>query len=146
MTRSFGVILLLAVSCSSLFLGSDAPDDVKSIDGTWLPAEAELGGEKFPDEIRKIMKLVIGDGKYTVTVGGQPDRGTVKLDRSKKPMTMDITGTEGPNLGKTFLAIYENSDDTLRICYDLSGKARPTEFKTMRETKLFLVTYQREKP
>jgi uncharacterized protein (TIGR03067 family) len=59
---------------------------------------------------------------------------------------MDITGTEGPNKGKTILAIYEITDDTLRICYDLSGKARPTEFKTTKGTKLFLVTYNREKP
>ena len=40
----------------------------------------------------------------------------------------------------------DRSDDTLRICYDLSGKARPSEFKTTKETQLFLVTYQREKP
>jgi uncharacterized protein (TIGR03067 family) len=59
---------------------------------------------------------------------------------------MDITGNEGPNKGKTFLAIYELKGDTLRICYDLSGQARPTEFKTKKDTRLFLVTYQREKP
>src|SRR4051794_40819519 len=35
---------------------------------------------------------------------------------------MDITGTSGPNKGKTILAIYEQKGDTLRICYDLSGK------------------------
>ena len=34
---------------------------------------------------------------------------------------MTITGTEGPNRGKTFPAIYELKDDTLRICDDLSG-------------------------
>jgi len=36
--------------------------------------------------------------------------------------------------------------DTLRVCYDLSGKSRPTEFKTKEVTQLFLVTYKREKP
>ena len=58
---------------------------------------------------------------------------------------MDIKGTEGPNKGKTFLAIYELKDDKLTICYDLSGEARPTEFKTKPDTKLFLVTYERKK-
>jgi hypothetical protein len=40
----------------------------------------------------------------------------------------------------------ERDGDTLRICYDLSGKSRPTQFKTKEETQLFLVTYKQEKP
>lgn len=43
-----------------------------------------------------------------------------------------------------FLAIYELDGDTLRVCYDLSGKARPSEFKTKAETQLLLFTYKRE--
>ena len=46
--------------------------------------------------------------------------------------------------GPAILAIFEPDGDTLRICYDLSGKARPTEFSTKEGTKLFLVTYKRE--
>ena len=81
-----------------------------------------------------------------MTVGKKPDRGTVKLMPSAKPKALDITGTEGPNKGKTILAIYERKGDTLRICYELSGKGRPTEFKTEAGTQLFLVEYQRQKP
>jgi uncharacterized protein (TIGR03067 family) len=90
--------------------------------------------------------LVIKSDQYTVTVGAQTDKGTVKLDPSKKPKEIDIVGTEGPNKGKTILAIYELDKDTLKVCYDLSGKARPTEFKTKADTMQFLVTYAREKP
>ncbi|HEY1861672.1 MAG TPA: TIGR03067 domain-containing protein [Gemmataceae bacterium] len=146
MTRSLCVTLFLTLSLPCFSRGDDAKDDAKSMDGTWLPSAAELGGEKYPDEARKTMKLVMDDGKYSVTVGKNPDRGTVKLDPSKKPKEMDIVGTEGPNKGKTILAIYEKTDDTLRICYDLSGKSRPTEFKSTKGTQLFLVTYNREKP
>ena len=35
--------------------------------------------------------------------------------------------------------------NTFRICYDLSGAKRPTEFKTTAGTKLYLVTYNRKK-
>jgi uncharacterized protein (TIGR03067 family) len=146
MTRSLCVTLVLILTLPCLSQGEDKKDDAKSIDGTWMPTEAELAGGKFPDEVRKSMKLVIDDGKYTVTVGTNPDKGTLKLDPSKKPKSMDITGAEGPNKGKTIPAIYELKDDTLKICYDLSGKARPTEFMTAKDTKLFLVTYKREKP
>ena len=37
------------------------------------------------------------------------------------------------------------SGDTLRVCYDLTGKARPTEFKTKKGELLFLATYKRAK-
>jgi uncharacterized protein (TIGR03067 family) len=58
---------------------------------------------------------------------------------------MTITGTAGPNSGKTFPAIYELKGDTLRICYDLSSAKRPTEFKSIAGTRLYLVTYNRKK-
>lgn len=122
-------------------------DDAKkgdSLDGTWVPSAAELGGKAFPDEVRKTIKLVIDADKYTVSVGGAPDKGTVKLNPKSTPKGMDITGTDGPNKGKTIQAIYERDGDTLKVCYDLSGKARPTEFKTKEGTQLFLVTYKRD--
>ena len=83
--------------------------------------------------------------KYTVEIGDNKDEGTVKRDPSKSPKTMDITGTNGPNKGKTFLVIYELKGEELRVCYDLSGKSRPTEFATKPDTMLFLVTYRRAK-
>src|SRR5262249_9675392 len=124
---------------------SDDPKDSDAIQGTWLASTAELGGKPFPDEARKSIKLTLKDDKYTVTVGKNPDQGTVKLDPSAKPKAMDITGTEGPNKGKKIPAIYELNGDTLKICYDLSGKSRPMGFKTTEGTQLFLVTYKRQK-
>jgi len=106
MTRSLCFTLFLALSMPCLSRGDDAKDDAKAMDGTWLASAAELGDEKFPDEVRKTIKLVIDDGKYTVTAGKNPNRGTVKVDPSKKPKEMDIVGTEGPNKGKTFLVTY----------------------------------------
>ena len=139
------VVLALVLAFSLAADGGDAKDG-DNLQGTWLPSTAELGGKMFPDEVRKSIKLVVKDTQYTVTVGKEADQGTVKLNPSAKPKEMDITGTDGPNKGKTFLAIYERDGDTLRVCYDLSGKNRPKEFKTKEGTQLFLVTYKREKP
>jgi uncharacterized protein (TIGR03067 family) len=146
MTRSLSIALvfvLLLIPCSRSVLAKDADE---SIQGTWLASAAELGGQKYPDEIVKTIQLVVKGDTYLVTVGAGPDRGTLKVDVSAKPKAMDITGTEGPNKGKTIPAIYETNGNTLRICYDLSGKNRPLGFKTETGTQLFLVTYQLEKP
>jgi uncharacterized protein (TIGR03067 family) len=139
---------VLVCVCAGLSARGDAGarDDAKKMQGTWKPVTAELGGKPFPDEALKAMKLVLADGKYTVTTAEQPDEGTVKLDPSQSPRAMDVVGTKGPNQGKTIPAIYELSDTTLRICYNLSGKARPKEFKTRPATRLFLVEYKRQKP
>jgi uncharacterized protein (TIGR03067 family) len=141
--REFAAIALV-VSCSSAAWGDDAK--VGTLEGTWLPSAAELGGKPFPDEIRKTIRLELKGDRYTVTAGTESDRGTFKLDPSAKPKALDITGTEGPNQGKTILAIYERNGDTLRVCYDLGGKGRPTEFKTTAGSPLFLVEYTLQKP
>jgi uncharacterized protein (TIGR03067 family) len=133
----------LILACSSAARGAGKDD---TIEGTWLPSEAELGGQKFPEDLRKAIRLVVKGDQYTAIVGMKPDRGTCKLNPAARPKELDITGTDGPNKGKTILAIYERDGDTLRVCYDLGGKSRPAEFKTKEGTRLFLVTYKREKP
>jgi uncharacterized protein (TIGR03067 family) len=134
------------ITSLGLLARGDTEQDSKDIQGKWIPLAAELSTKKYPDEVLKTMELVMADGKYTVKVGGQLDEGTVKLDASTTPKAIDIMGTEGPNKGRTILAIYELKGDTLRICYDLGGKARPAEFKTEADRPLFLVTYKRDKP
>ena len=137
------VLVTLLTPCSRNVFAKDADEATQ---GTWLAIAAELGGQKYPDDIVKTIRLVVKGDTYLVTVGTAPDRGTVKLDVSAKPKAMDITGTEGPNKGKTIPAIYETNGDTLRVCYDLSGKSRPAAFKTETGTQLFLVIYHHEKP
>jgi uncharacterized protein (TIGR03067 family) len=146
MTLKLLVALALVLSVTSAVWSDDAKE-IEAMQGTWLPTTAELGGQKFPDEVRKSIKLVLKGDQYTVTVGTEGnDRGTVKVNSSAKPKAMDITGTDGPNKGKTFPCIYELTGDTLKVCYDLSGKARPADFSTKPGTQLYLVTYQRQKP
>src|SRR5262245_62294297 len=92
------VFLLLAVLLSFLSVarGGNAKD-ADTLQGTWLPSSAELAGTTFPDEIRKTIKLVVKDDKYTVTIGKVRDQGMVKVNSSAKPKQIDITGTDGPN-------------------------------------------------
>ncbi|VTR98404.1 Uncharacterized protein OS=Pedosphaera parvula (strain Ellin514) GN=Cflav_PD2062 PE=4 SV=1 [Gemmata massiliana] len=120
-------------------------DETKAMNGTWELVSAELGGMKLPDEVVKSLTLVMKDGKYTLKSPGPDDTGTVKIDPTKKPKELDVTGLEGPNKGKSFPAIYELDGDSLKVCYDLDGKKRPTEFKSTADTKQFFATYKRKK-
>jgi uncharacterized protein (TIGR03067 family) len=121
------------------------PQKADDVQGIWKPTQAELGGNPLPEAVLAPLRLELSKGKYSLTGAESPDSGTYAFDPSKNPKTMDVTGTDGPNKGKTFPAIYELDGDTLRICYDLAGKERPKQFKTAKQTKLYLVTYKRDK-
>ena len=138
-------LCLAVVLCAHYFAESAMSSklDDKSTDGTWQLVSAELAGESLPAEAIKSIKMILKNGTYTVYAESE-DRGTVQVDTSKSPATLDITGTEGPNKGKTFLAIYELKDNRMKVCYDLSGKSRPTEFKTKAGTLLYLAEYEKK--
>src|SRR5438094_386057 len=139
-------LLCLAVATSLNAFAAGSPDrDAKAVQGNWKPVKAELAGQPMADAVLKSISLKLDHGKYEVFVGEAPDRGTYTLDSATKPKSITITGTEGPNNGKTFPAIYKLQGETLRICYDLSGDKRPTEFKSIAGTRLYLVTYNRKK-
>ena len=135
-------LVLLATALTAL---AADPHDTKPVQGNWTPVKAELSGQPMADAVLKTISLKLGDGTYEVFVGDKPDRGTYTVDASTRPGNMIITGTDGPNKGRIFPAIYELKGDTLRICYDLSGAKRPTEFKSVAGTRLYLVTYHRKK-
>jgi uncharacterized protein (TIGR03067 family) len=137
--------ICLAIGAALHASAAASPDDAKSVQGNWKPVKAELAGQPMTEAVLKSISLKLDNGKYEVFVGERPDRGTYTLDSTTRPGNMSVTGTEGPNIGKTFPAIYELQGDTLRICYDLSGVKRPTEFKSVAGTMLYLVTYTRKK-
>ncbi len=145
MHRILSVVFCAIFWLAPTIFGGDAAKEAKLLDGKWAPVSAELAGQPFPESVLRTITLTITGNKYTVVVGDQTDRGRLDVNTAKKPKTMDVVGTEGPNEGKTFLAIYEADKQMLRICYDLDGKQRPTEFKTKGGTKQFLATYKRTK-
>ena len=135
----------LFLVASLAFAQKPTREDLKLMEGTWIPVSAELNGTALPEEGLKGMKLVIQKDEYTVHVGNQIDQGTLKVDPSKTPRRMDIKGVTGPNKDKLIPAIYELKDDTLKICYSLQDSAPPKEFKTKEKPGLFLVLYRRDK-
>lgn len=143
------IVLVLATSLRALAANESADqktaNDQHALQGDWLPIKAELAGKPFPDAVLNTISLKLTKNEYDVLVAGKSDNGTWTIDPAAKPKGMKIVGVKGPNAGKTFPAIYEINGDTLRICYDLSGAKRPTEFNTKPATKLYLVTYKRKK-
>jgi len=137
------IVTLLAVALPLTGLTQDSKEKALQ-EGLWRPLTATLGDNPMPAEILKIMTLRMKENQYTLKIGNLIDKGTWKLLPKTKPQAMDITGTVGPNKGKTIPSIVEVKGDNMKICYGLAGK-RPREFKTADQPGLYLVMYKRQK-
>ena len=108
---------------------------------------AYVCGEVLPVGELRIARLLLKNGGYQILDNHQRvvDRGEFHLDTHANPQTMDIVGVEGPNAGRTLLAIYELSNDLLSICYDMEGGAgRPESMHPEGDQILLVITYARD--
>jgi len=136
---------LLALASLAFTTTTLRADDIKAMEGTWRAATAEAGGKPVDSEDLKKLVVTITDDHYTVQTKDGTEAGTLKVDETQKPRTMDATRTEGFEAGKVIKAVYEITGDTLRVCYALDGGERPTELATKDGSPWLLITYQREK-
>jgi uncharacterized protein (TIGR03067 family) len=114
-----------------------------AIHGTWIPVEAILEGKSLPREGLEGMVLTIDSNAYSLLAQGALEQGTIAVDRAADPRRIELTGTEGPNRGRTLRAIYEIAGDWMRVCYALGGPLPPARFDAAEGEQAFLVTYRR---
>src|SRR6516165_11837054 len=94
-----------------------AKKEIKKLEGIWATVSIEAAGQKVTDEDKiKTRKLTTKGDKYTMKVGDETVQGTVEINPSKNPKTIDIKPDTGSNKGKTLLGIYELDGDNLTIC------------------------------
>ena len=121
----------ISVAIVALTMGSAAqktkPAPAPSLDGIWVVTS--INGEEAPAGSPELTLTIKGD-KYQQTLGGQVnERGTIKVDAAKKPMTIDLAISEGPDAGKAQLGIVEVTGDTIRLNLDAPGAGqRPADF------------------
>ena len=98
-----------------------------ALQGTWVMTS--MNGQAPPAGEPELTLTFAGD-TYHQTVGGKVnERGTIKVDGTKKPMTIDLLITEGSDANKTQLGIFEVTGDTLKAAFGAPGATqRPTDF------------------
>jgi uncharacterized protein (TIGR03067 family) len=151
-----GVAVLAIVSLFAVVRSQAASDetkeeavakDLQAFQGTWRLSSKEEDGKKFSEEeIKDVIGTIDGSGNVSVRRGDKVvNEGTVKLDPTKKPKTIDVTFTGGERKGKSVLGIYEIERDTFRVCVARPGDERPTEFSAKAGSGHILIVYKREK-
>ena len=113
---------------------------MNALHGTWEMIRAELGGENSPELLALGVELELTAGTYVVRFAGTiADHGTYTLAAP----ALTLTGTAGPNEGRTIPCLFQLAGDRLRVCYGLDGTA-PTALATAPGTPHYLATYRRK--
>ena len=145
MNVKMGMLLLTGL----LVAADDAKDATKKelakFTGTWKIESVEVDGNKPGAEVFKDWKLVIKDDQFTFHDGKMTTKGQFKVDVTKKPKTIDITFTDGPEKGQTLIGIYELEGDTYKVCLSMN-KDRPKELASKAGSGHILEVFKRQKP
>jgi uncharacterized protein (TIGR03067 family) len=118
----------------------------RGLEGAWVPVAANVAGKELVVLELRVKYLVFdAGGGYSIVDRNDHivDSGEYLVDDAASPQTMDIVGREGPNAGRTMLAIYELEKDRLTVCYDLDGKVRPIDMQPREDQLLLSITYAR---
>jgi uncharacterized protein (TIGR03067 family) len=132
---------------TGLILAQPANQAQKQLEGTWIATTAERGGQAANDVVGHRLSFT-GDRFQIQSKDGKPlYAGTVRVDSSTKPATIDFEHTEGVLKAKTWKGIYSLEGDTLTICDNAPNldARRPTAFDTKSGSGYELITFKGER-
>ena len=132
-TTAFALPLLFQAAQTTPPAADAAKKALDQIQGSWQAVS--LNGQNLPNGVEMILSFS-GD-KYENWVNGALDeRGTVKIDPSTKPASIDFVIIQGDDAGKTQLGLVEVNGDSLILSFAMPGNARP---KTPSDADLYAV-------
>ncbi len=119
-----------------------AAKGVPALQGTWTILT--FNGQSAADAGMTMTLTVTGENYAQAVNGEVNERGSIKVDTSKKPMTIDFTITEGGDAGKPQVGVLEVSGDTMTLKLGQPGSStRPSGIGP--EEGFFIVTAKKAK-
>jgi uncharacterized protein (TIGR03067 family) len=142
--------LILVAACSVLAAETPKEDasrkDLERMQGDWQGVSWVVDGTPVPDDDAQCMFRTIKGDQYIVFRFENPrGKGTLKLDATKTPKTIDAL-PDGPAAKAGPIAgIYEINGNTLKLCFAPPGKERPKDFTSKAGSGHTLTVWMREK-
>jgi uncharacterized protein (TIGR03067 family) len=104
--------------------------ELKRLQGTWEIVSDLIDGTPQVQPRGGIRLTIHGDTYMKEAQGTVFEKGTLKVDPTKKPGALDLSPGDGPQKGRLSLCIYELDGDGLRYCCQSTGGLRPESFTT----------------
>jgi uncharacterized protein (TIGR03067 family) len=117
----------------------------KGLAGSWVPVAANVSGKELVVAELRVKYLVLDGRDYSIIDRSNQivDKGEYLVNDNAIPWTIDIVGRDGPNAGRSMLAIFQLEGDRLTVCYDLDSDARPSNMEPLEDQLLLCITYAR---
>jgi uncharacterized protein (TIGR03067 family) len=117
------------------------------LEGKWACASAILNGKPLPEEAVTRIRLTLTKDRYTTERGTQILFDSIySVDPTRNPKQINIVAIEGEFKGKEGQGIYSARNGTLRICYTMPGRPRPTAFESKPGSETYFIIWKRLEP
>jgi uncharacterized protein (TIGR03067 family) len=127
MIRIAAIGLLTFGTAVGMSAQSGASKELMSLQGTWVMTS--INGEVV-DGTKPELTMTFTNDRYSQALNGQVvERGTIKLDPSKKPMPVDFVIAEGKDANTTQLGVIQITDEGFTAKLNAPGAPeRPADF------------------
>lgn len=121
-------VLVLAFAPAPLPRRGKSPP---SLDGKWVYESQTIGGWELPKADRSEIWVEIKDGSFFRCATRYRQESRLILDPTRQPNEF-VLEFRHPITGKTSrsMGIYRREGDRLVLCYDNSGRTRPSTFQS----------------
>lgn len=136
MNRIAWIVLIFSTA-----VGARAAEPAGPLEGSYKAISLTREGKAEPESVVSTVALKVAGDELTFTAKGKTFPAKFKLNPKAKPAAIDISPSEGPEKGQTFLGIYKLDKGELQIAFAERGD-RPTDFKG--EGKTVLVRLKKE--
>jgi uncharacterized protein (TIGR03067 family) len=144
--------LAILVLCFGVACADEASEKfLKELAGTYKVLSIKRAGEEGEKEKTEAMSITLTGNKVVINFGKEGGKevkkeGILIVDPSQKPVALDLTPSAGSDEGKPLLGIIEVKGDEITLAFaDDFDTARPKEFKSTKENKVFLITLKKSK-
>ncbi len=135
---SIAALLMLTAGVAA----QEAPKDaaakaLATVQGSWTIAT--INGQSLAEGGMQMSLVFTGDKYAQVSNGTTDERGSIKIDPAKKPMTIDLNITEGNDAGKLQLGVFGVEGDTMTLQLNQAGATERPAGLVAQDGYLFVI-------
>jgi uncharacterized protein (TIGR03067 family) len=150
------IVMALAAVCllATNAVGNDRQDEAQAHEkknlerwqGTFELISMVEDGKTTAGKPLESRKLTVEGNKYHFQNRDFNERGSYRFDLTADPQHLDIIVGDGADKGKIYLAVFDATDQRVRICFEKKNEKRPTKMTGAKGSGAILEVWRKVSP